>query len=386
MSCRDALITILKRVVPKHTICDYLRMDPELATASFGQDESIFDRAWSYMLNHYAKKDIIHLLHAIELQLQLPRGFLTQDSIIQQKMSTLTPTQNHSKKEFLLLVMHVLSEIKVVDLHQGTVYGDFGDDHRVYEDNHNNLLYRRNTGLVYGQKNGAYHVLLQESPTMSLIRSGSPFAYDSDTDDTSSIMDAIPQDRTSSIWSGDDFEAFNLQRMLEDLNNHHYSIHLSFQTIGTKLEKLKIQNSHDLAFLNRLCANNEVIREKMNDMRYEISDLLKSIEEMKSCGRDSTGTEIVRETEAESVETDEQASQVIGKDFILTADTKVCPTLTTHELSHAVLTSGSGATAASKTRVPQITFNTLHFVWPVLLLVTAVIIREWLHRGHENII
>lgn len=379
-------------------------MDSELATAPLGRVESIFDRAWAYMLKKCDGRDIVHLLSAIEIQLELPPGFLTLDTIIQQKMTTLSPAamQNYSKDEFLLLLMRVLSEIKVVDLHQGTVYGDFGDNHRVYEDNHNNLLYRKDTNLLYGKEVASHQVVLQESPTLCLVRSGSPFAYDSDTDDTSSLMDAIPFDRASSIWSGDDFEAFNLRRMLEDLNTHHFSIHLSFQTIGHKLEKLKLQNSRDLAFLNRLGSSNEVIREKMHDIRYELADLLASVEEFKSRGRDTIlgenlptgGTEDEAKAEADEIPLllPHRGKNLLGSSILPAEDPEIGNPLagsTMHEVTLEVqeFTATATKTPTHRQQEAEKTVLITHpLIWAVLLSVTAVLVHAWLHKSHENII
>lgn len=362
-------------------------MESESEPTSFGQVQSIFDRAWDHMLSTSSDRDIALLLQAIETQLQLPRGFLTLDAIILQKISTLpmAEVQSCSKEEFLLFLMHVLSEIKVLDLLQKTVYGDFGDNHRVYEDNHNNYLYRNALS--------SQEIVLQESPAYSLILSGSPLPFESDTD-TSSLMDATHFDPASSIWSGDDFDTFNLQRILEDLNNHHFSINLSFQTIGSKLEKLKSQNSRDLEFLNRLCANNDVIREKMHDMRNEISHLLSSVEKLKSRGRDlapSKSQASIGEAQSTIKRNETLPTQREDKRLLEKPNTSgVCAYKTTN--TEEVMGQQPEATAAGENNLhltPHLhdqkrkkASNAYLVTISIAFLLMACVVHVWLRRSH----
>lgn len=241
--------------------------------------ESIFDRAWAYMTLKPHGNDIENLLEGIEIQLALTPGFLTKDSIIKRKVQTLSPelTQACTKDHFLNILLLVLSEIKVVDLEQKTVYGNFADNNLVYQDNENKLLYK--SAIEDG------HVTLLESPyledPLSTTRD-----YESDVDEASSLMEnGYCFENASSVWSLED-GTFNLQHVLEELNFHHLSIHLNFRLIEAKLNKLEGQNHHDIDILRKLTTNNESLRDRMHDMKREIHDLFLSLEELKSCGQD----------------------------------------------------------------------------------------------------
>lgn len=237
--------------------------------------QSIFDRAWQ-RYSSGNNRHIITIFEEIEQQLGLTPGFLSSDELIMLKIYASSPKTPYpaSKIDMLRIVLCALSDIKIVDLSRNKVYGTFSDDYLAYRDDQDNLLYRDSSPTsIY-------------SPYLDSPSSAQTRFYESDIDDTSSLMvcDSVCIERSPSIIDlpPDDLEdKFKLHKVLEDLRTRHAGINLSFRTIDAKLANIKEQNGKDLDFLDKLTANSELIRDRMHDMRSEIDELTSAVEDLK---------------------------------------------------------------------------------------------------------
>lgn len=228
--------------------------------------ESIFDRAWEGVQSENVT--LTQVLEALEHQLELTPGFLANDEIITrniqlalQKMDLSLQKDSISlrREDTFAVLAEVLSELKVMDTQHNTIYGTFHDEYNVYRDNYDNLLYK---------------------------------TYDDDVDDTESLMrcGSIHQPEMSpgslDIPFDELDDKFTLFKVLDELNSHHINIHHNFNDIDAKLSKLKTQNKDDLEFLDKLNANNELICDRMHDMREELRELAIMVDEIKGEAED----------------------------------------------------------------------------------------------------
>lgn len=238
------------------------------------EKQSLFESAWLRYLNS-ENPHIITLIGDIEQQLGLRPGFLASDVLILDKISQISQDDLRvsSKSDMLNIVVSALSDIKIMDITRNKVYGDFSDEFETYQDDHDNLLY-----CSPRVKNSFGSPLDVESASSFQSR-----FYESD--DASSLMncDSYMSKSPSMLdFSPEDLdEKFKLHKVLEDLRSRHAGISLSFMDIDTKLADIKEQNGKDLEFLDKLTANSELIRDRMQDMRSEIDELTSAVDELK---------------------------------------------------------------------------------------------------------
>lgn len=239
--------------------------------------ESIFDKAWERVSNG-EQPEIIALLQEIEQQLALRPGFLSLDELIVYKLQLVCSQAPlpRSKVDMLRMTVRALSDIKIMDIRSNKLYGDFSDGYSVYKDNHDNILYRM-------EKPEDDDMMRLDLDSASSVHTK---FYESDVDDTASLMawDSNGIERSPSIleYPVDDVEdKFTLHKVLEELRERHVNISMGFHDIDTKLAQIKEQNGKDLEFLDKLMANNELIRDRMHDMRTELSELSSALLELK---------------------------------------------------------------------------------------------------------
>lgn len=242
---------------------------------------SIFDKAWERFSNEH-QPGIIALLEEIEQQLDLKSGFLSLDELIIKKLQQLCYqiSAPYTKEDMLNMTVNALSDIKIMDIRRNKLYGNFSDGYSIYKDNHDNIMYRMDQMV----ENDCMKLDLDSASSLHTKY------YESDIDDTASLMacDSNWIERSPSILDCpvDDIDDFKLHKVLEDLRTRHVSIHLGFHDIDTKLAGIKEQNGKDLEFLDKLMANNELIRDRMHDMRTELNELttallvLKDVEDL----------------------------------------------------------------------------------------------------------
>lgn len=239
--------------------------------------ESIFDKAWE-RVSSGEEPEIIALLQEIEQQLALKPGFLSLDELIVYKLQLVYSQMPfpRSKVDMLHMTVRALSDIKIMDIRSDKLYGDFSDGYSVYKDNHDNIMYRM-------EKPDDDDMMKLDLDSASSVHTK---FYESDIDDTASLMacDSNGIERSPSIleYPVDDVEdKFTLHKVLEELRERHVTISMGFHDIDTKLAQIKEQNEKDLEFLDKLMANNELIRDRMHDMRTELLELSSALLELK---------------------------------------------------------------------------------------------------------
>lgn len=242
--------------------------------------DSLFDRVWQTSGRPDSHASLPEMLGTLEHELDLEPGFLTNDDIITQKMKDLLDSHGAGSKEGTLqLLADLLSEIKVVDLSQRTVYGDFSDDYNFYKDNRN---------IFYEKLCSKSEIMLHElkdvadivSTDMASVETPKLILREDDSDDSASLMEfEIPYDAFPQVC--DRSGEFRLHKMLEELNVHHHTINLNFKHIDTKLKVLREQNVHDMEFLTKLSDNNEFMRDRIFDIRSELDELNSVFEDVK---------------------------------------------------------------------------------------------------------
>lgn len=248
---------------------------------------SIFDKAWDRVPSE-DQPDFIAVLEEIEQQLGLKAGFLSLDELIIHNLQLLCNQMPHprSKQDMLNMTVRALSDIKIMDVRRNKMYGDFSDNYAVYKDNLDNIMYRMEK--------------LDEDDRAKLdVESAHSVhtKYESDYDETASLMacESNMVERSPSMleYPVDDVEdTFKLHKVLADLRARHVTISMGFHDIDTKLAHIKEQNGKDLEFLDKLTANNELIRDRMHDMRNELNELTSALLVLK----DSTDIEALSPT------------------------------------------------------------------------------------------
>lgn len=213
--------------------------------------QSVFDTAWLQIeikrhLHH--NFGLLDLLAEVEVQLGLSSGFLTNDENIRQNIK-LQESGKVEKADMLTMLVDILEGLKVVDSPQNT-----------FNSNDTYLSYRDNDDFDFKQD------------------------YEDEFDDEASTLMECGSWTVMSPTLGifdEQGEKFDLYNILEDLKVYHNAISLNFSQIDSKLVKLKTQNAQDLEFLDKLTASNDLIHDRMHDMRTELGELAALIEEFK---------------------------------------------------------------------------------------------------------
>lgn len=222
--------------------------------------------------------ELVELLAEIEMLFGLTPASLTDDKqlIRTLKETPTSPTElSRTKPEKLRLLVGTLSDLNMLDLTINNA--ERSDDFEAYKDKYDSLMHRLGPSFEAEEK------LRLDLESVNSIHTR---FYESDYDETASLMacDSNCTERSPSIFdiSPDSLdEKFKLHKVLEDLKTRHLSISLSFQHIDSKLAVIKKQNGEDLEFLDKLMANNELIRDRMHDMRSELNELVSTVQSLK---------------------------------------------------------------------------------------------------------
>lgn len=265
------------------------------------ESQSIFELAWLRYSNS-ENPHIITLIEDIEQQLGLRPGFLASDELILDKINRISQNDLHvsSKSDMLTIVVNALSDIKIMDITRNKVYGDFSDEFETYQDDHDNLLYRSpRVKIPFGSPLDVESVSSFQSRFYESDETSSLMKCDSYMSKSPSMLELSPEDLD---------EKFKLHKVLEDLRSRHAGISLSFMDIDTKLADIKEQNGKDLEFLDKLTANSELIRDRMQDMRSEIDELTSAVDKLK---REKEGEAKIK-NEKDKEATNDENDDLIG--------------------------------------------------------------------------
>lgn len=248
--------------------------------------ESNFDRAW-HRFSSGNDQEVLSMLADIELQLELKPGFLTLDELVILKLQDICHqiSPPRTKVDILRIIVCALSDIKIMDISPKKTYGDFSD-YLMYRDNYNNIIHIVDCAMAEDER-----LKLDLDSTSSVSTS----FYESNFDETASLMECDSNyiHRSPSILDyHQDYldDKFMLHTVLEELRNRHISIYLSFLKIDSKLVHIKKQNGQDLEFLEKLMANNELIRDRMHDMRSELNELANTVRILKKEAKGEAST------------------------------------------------------------------------------------------------
>lgn len=242
-----------------------------VATAITLQDSSAEQR-WTDQQYSQHQRVLYNLLGTLELELHLPPKTLANDETMAHVLEAHPSGDDELTKEEIILL--VLDAGRNDTLHRAA-----------YESESYNV---RETTPERRYKGAGKDLTLLEarSDFADVISVGTPqqlkFADDdSDFDESASLMECGLSYSTKSI-SEAEADAFKLNKVLADLRLHHHSISTNFKDIDVKLSLLRRQNSRDLNFLKKLTENNDFMRERMSEMRTELTELNAVFDEVRS--------------------------------------------------------------------------------------------------------
>lgn len=237
-------------------------MQLEQASTIGVMKKSYFDQVWSSLetggdirLDKMAK-----FLTELENKLGLEADFLADDIIITSEIEELVEGMERRLEksasqisieysDMKNIMISLLKDIKVIDLNHGVIYGGFNDGYEYYQDNFNNYIYK-------------------ETGSMSLTPSNYSLSED-DSDETASLMNNY----SKSEMVVNKKTIFNLNEILEEINDHHSCIDESFHNLETRVNNLHIRNYQDLRHLNQLLNHNNSIDHRLIAIRSELEIL-----------------------------------------------------------------------------------------------------------------
>lgn len=81
---------------------------------------------------------------------------------------------------------------------------------------------------------------------------------------------------------------FSLYKLLDAILSRHVDISLQLQATLVRLERLREQNRHDAVFLRKLGARNELMRERVHELKADVLGVFQEIEILKNTNLEST--------------------------------------------------------------------------------------------------
>lgn len=106
------------------------------------------------------------------------------------------------------------------------------------------------------------------------LRKSDVFSDESSIGDSDSLIDYVTTPQR--LLSGGTIsleQKFSLLEMLDSIQFRHRQITMSFCETQAKLQELKVQNKHDLAFLTKLTVHNGLMFERVHEMKSDVSQL-----------------------------------------------------------------------------------------------------------------
>lgn len=241
---------------------------------------SVYDKVWQEITNGNESSiipinQISVVIELIEDTLGIPNKFLGGDLIVKEQLdqlityfeSLISHTEIRiSKQNMIDIISELFKDIKLIDLTTKEIYGNFNDDHDAYEDNEHNLIYKQ-------------------------------YEDEYDYDDTESLMEIKSTKTTKSAESAsslitiEDMEVvgeviskksmFNLNEILEEIDNKHTIVETNFKIIDYKIQNLRIMNLTDLKELNRLINKDNIMNCKLKSIRNDIEILNEEFQDLK---------------------------------------------------------------------------------------------------------
>ncbi|KAM9893690.1 hypothetical protein OXX79_009183 [Metschnikowia pulcherrima] len=114
---------------------------------------------------------------------------------------------------------------------------------------------------------------------------------DDDSDfDAASLMDCGDASfaNIDSPISGAKGSHFSLYKLLDAISSRHVDISSQLQATLVRLERLREQNRHDAVFLRKLGARNELMRERVHELKADVSGVFQEIEILKNTNAEKT--------------------------------------------------------------------------------------------------